>query len=185
MLDWMKTADGVVTAVSVASTAVIIVGSYVRKISQIINNVHSQLIPNGGSSLRDAVNRVETKLENIESFQHASLAVTGKAYWVSDGGGQCKYASPKLCEKIGAAQDQAIGYGWISYISQEDRDACRAEWINAVIDKREFHMPYSVVSSDGSRHRVIGHAIPMINPVDGSLNGMLGWIEPVPPSQRV
>jgi len=182
--DFGAAVDVIIAGASVISGIVVAAAAYVRKISSMVNKVHGQLVPNGGSSLKDAVTRIEERIGRIETFQHASLAITGRAYWLSDSNGYCTYASPRLCERIGAAQEQVMGLGWISFIAQEDRDTCRREWLSATGDMREFHMPYTVISADGVSHKVWGHAVPMASTADGKSDGFIGWIEPLTASQR-
>lgn len=46
----------------VGLVAVLVIALLGRRLSVSVGNVHAELTPNGGSSMRDAVNRIETTL---------------------------------------------------------------------------------------------------------------------------
>lgn len=163
--DWASNSAALITGISVVVAACI--GAY-RKVAAI----HAELVPNGGSSLRDAINR-------IEAVQVTGLAMTGKAHWISGVDGRCVFASVRLASIMGVTTSQLLGYGWVSSISPEFREPCRKEWDAAVKDMREFHMVYDYIRPDGSKVTVAGTAVPLVHAQTGSFYGMLGWADPV------
>ena len=168
--DWVSNSAALITG-----AAVIVAGiaAFYRKavsVSKKLAAIHDELVPNGGSSLRDAVNR-------IEALQITALALTGKAHWISGPDGHCTFASVRLAGLMGLTPEQVEGWGWVTAVAPEYREACRKEWDNAVKDLREFHMKYEYVRPDGGRVAVTGHAIPIIHAQTKVFVGMLGWAE--------
>jgi len=160
----------VVAAVVGLSSFAVFAGRAMRKNYNAINAVLDELRPNGGSSLRDAINR-------IESFQISALTLTGKAYWISDPDGKCSYASPQLATMQGVHPEQVLGWGWVSQIAPQDREQVRLRWDSAVKDQREFHESYRFIWPDGTLLPVRGHAIPIIHAQSKKVMGMIGWAE--------
>lgn len=64
---WIITAAAVVTAVGVLWKKVVLpVYKFAKKMEQHVTFVESQMTPNGGSSLRDAIQRIESRVNAIE-----------------------------------------------------------------------------------------------------------------------
>lgn len=64
---WIITAAAVVTAVGVLWRKVVLpVYKFAKKMEQHVAFVESQMTPNGGSSLRDAIQRIEHRVNVIE-----------------------------------------------------------------------------------------------------------------------
>lgn len=169
--DALNTTAGVIGALAVILGAVAGIFRFTRKIYQRVTFIYDELRPNGGGSIRDAINRIEAQ-------QVAFLHLTGKAYWLSDPDGRCKFASTRLAAIMGVAPNQVLGFGWVSSVAPEHRVPVRLEWESAVRDRREFHSEYAYVHPDGTRVQVKGHAIPVIHAQTEAMVGMIGWAEP-------
>lgn len=61
MLELFATSPVLVVAALVVVLAIVVLG---RRLDVKIGNIHAQLTPNGGKSLRDAIDRVERKADN-------------------------------------------------------------------------------------------------------------------------
>jgi hypothetical protein len=69
---YLITAAAVVTALSVLWQKLIFpVYKFAKKVEQHVVFVESQMTPNGGSSLRDAIHRIESRVNAIE--EHLTL----------------------------------------------------------------------------------------------------------------
>ena len=137
------------------------------------DKILAEFAPNGGSSLRDSINR-------IEALQFTSLRMTGKAYWTSRANGEAEYISPALAAIMGGSQEQFIQNGWIGAVDQECRKMVVNEWNSSVNDCREFDCEYAYLHPNGTRVNVRGHALPMTAKAsDGKMKviGYLGWVE--------
>jgi hexokinase len=79
MTDWLENlSPDVAVLATVGLAAVLVIAALGRRLSVTVGNVHAELTPNGGSSLRDAVNRIETKaddaLKRISALEAAPTA---------------------------------------------------------------------------------------------------------------
>ena len=69
---YVITAAAVVTALGVLwQKAILPIYNFAKKMEQHVQFVESQMTPNGGSSLRDSVNRIEARVCAIE--EHLTL----------------------------------------------------------------------------------------------------------------
>lgn len=69
---YLITAAAVVTAIGVLWQKVILpVYNFAKKVEQHVQFVEGQMTPNGGSSLRDAIHRIESRVNAIE--EHLTL----------------------------------------------------------------------------------------------------------------
>lgn len=177
MLEFLQSTAGVITSGSIILGAIIGVWRFMSKAWKQVTAIHAQLIPNGGSSLRDAVDKALDGLDRVEAMQRASMQLLDKAYWYSDPEGKCEFASDKLATIMGVPHDHILGYGWVSSVAEEYRVPCRQEWDSAVADVREFRMDYGYVRPDGSTVLVKGFATPVIHPRNKTCIGMIGWVE--------
>lgn len=64
---WIITAGGVVTAIGVIFRWVVRpIIKWAMRLDRAITQVEHNMVPNGGSSLRDAINRIESRVTRIE-----------------------------------------------------------------------------------------------------------------------
>lgn len=173
--EFLSSAVGIATSLVTLTALFLAVIKWGHSMWRKVSHIYNELTPNGGGSIKDAINR-------IEALQMASLQLTGKAYWLSDPDGKCTYASTRLAVLMGSHPNQIMDWGWISFIASEYRDAVREEWISAVSDRREFHMKYAYIHQDGTKVPILGHAIPVIHAQTKVVVGMIGWAEPMEPT---
>lgn len=133
--------------------------------------VRADLRPNGGSSVRDAIDRIERAVQLGAQRSYALVSALELAVWESDAAGGCIWASPKLCEMWGLSCDEMRGHGWITGIAERDREIVRAEWDRAVREKRRFSLVYR--SAAGVRLR--GQSICVRDP-HGAVIGHVGTL---------
>lgn len=99
-----------------------------------LKDIHSETKPNGGSSMKDAINRIEGKMT---AHQRALLDLRQEEAWFEANidGDWCWINH--ACERaLGIHRDDAAGRGWFSIVCTEDRDAVRTEWNHAVREYR-------------------------------------------------
>lgn len=169
---WLQTTAGLLTTSTAVIVAIAGVYRWGSKIYCKVARIYDELTPNGGGSIKDAINR-------IEAMQLAGLQLTGKAHWISDPEGKCTFASTKLANLMGVHPEQVMGWGWVSSVAPQFRASVKEEWIQAVKDRREFHATYAYQHSDGKLVPVTGHAIPVIHAQTRAVVGMIGWAVPV------
>lgn len=152
--------------------------AFVQRVGVVCDTVERELCPNGGSSIRDTVTRIEIRQIATEALSLATIQQLDLALWRSDAQGRCEYASRSLCRLTQRSAEEIKGFGWRNIIPEGEREAVAAEWARAVEEKREFSMHYSYELPDGSRVRVLGEAFVMRDQ-GGRVLGFLGKATPI------
>lgn len=155
-----------------------------NEIYLMIQNIHSELRFNGGSSIKDAVLRLEKgqstilyKLEDIEENQKISLNINKVAFWYSDSDGGCTYASPQLEIVLGRGSNDILGNKWLAWIIPEDKERIFDAWRFSIENKFVFDEEYTFKRSDGKHQKV--WALAFHKTTSSGHSGTLGKIEPI------
>lgn len=119
--------------------------NWLHKVYKEVKTIRKELTPNGGSSLRDAINRVERKMESIEFAQHISWDFYSVPMFRTDGAGACQWVNQTYLDLVKRGKEFVLGKGWESCIHYEDRENVAREWENACKDSRNFDMSYRMV----------------------------------------
>lgn len=110
-----------------------------------IKKIRKELTPNGGSSLRDAIDRVESRIESVEFAQHIGWDFHEVAIFQTNSRGDFVWANQTYLNLIGRSKEYTLGRGWESSVHHEDREMVASEWDNACLDGRNFDMTYRLV----------------------------------------
>lgn len=141
-----------------------------------LDTIIAELRPNGGSSLKDQMNRLEANNVISTSQRQILLDIHTGAVWVSDKEGNCTWANKNYMEKTGATIEDFKGNNWIKLIASEDRNRVQAEWFDSVKEGRDFDLEYSLVNlKSGIKLKVHGRGTP-IKKDDGTVLGYNGII---------
>lgn len=110
-----------------------------------IDEMHGQLHPNGGSSLRDVLDRntADTALIRRSTAVQAEVVriiacETGLFVMECDQKGLLVWASEKFCEVLGLSVDDALGSNWTNALHPADRDRVRREWFDSIQFRRSY-----------------------------------------------
>jgi PAS domain-containing protein len=148
----------------------------VEKYMGVLDSIAYEFQPNGGNSLKDALNRLElftavsnTKIQTIMDYH-------GMAAWESDKAGACIWASEELLKLMELNHHEMQGFGWMTAIAEEDRQRVSSEWTRAVEQQRQFHMEYQVGIENFTK--VLGRAT-QIRDSKGQLTGFIGTLKPI------
>jgi hypothetical protein len=136
-----------------------------------LKRVTSEFKPNGGSSLRDVLNRMENSLIHTEQKIRLISSCLGVAYFETDSKGQYTFVSKKWTEITDFNYDQAVGDGWLGIINKEMRKEAKEEWLSCMEQKREFHFNAILSNSDNKDISIV--AWPIKN-IDGSIEKFFG-----------
>lgn len=149
-----------------------------------ILEIHAELKFNGGSSLKDAVFRLEngqkfilSELSDIRESQKLALNISGTAFWYSDKEGGCTYVSPGLEKIMGRGSSEILGNKWVSWILPEDKERIFDAWTFSVENQTIFDEQYTYKRSDGMYQKVWGLAFHKL--VDNEHSGTLGKLEAI------
>jgi len=143
-----------------------------------LNRIEQELISNGGTSIRDALKRIETRLNEIDAFQRASLNVHDVAIIRFDVNGKVVNINREFQRLTTASLVETRGDGWINVIHPEVRDSVLNKWYHAVKDQREFHE--DVWFRRGDKDEFWAH-VNVYREMDGAghIRGYLGVVVPI------
>lgn len=112
----------------------------------ILIKISEEFRPNGGSSMKDALNRVE-KHQRL-NHQRMKLMQTDKLQYEANEKGECIWVSPRLAELAGMDDSKFIGNGWINAVEHDDRQEVWDEWQKAIIQKRDFSFEFRLAKNN-------------------------------------
>jgi PAS domain S-box-containing protein len=147
----------------------------VRELKAILAFIEAELRPNGGSSIRDAVNRMEMGIEAANKkidlvaqrqLQRTNLDATG--LWETDRAGRFTFVNPAMARLAGAAPEDFLGLGWKTHVHPRDRAEVSASWQSAVQDERDFTFVFAF--GNEVKVRVTGRRM------RGANGDVTGWI---------
>lgn len=152
-----------------------------------LEKIQSELRPNGGLSLRDAVNRIDdklTKVSNKINIIQASADITSDTLnicrWAADKNGLINFVNRPFKKLLGVVDDEScFGDSWITnLVHEEDRPVTQAEWNRAVAAKSEYHHTFRIANaSTGKVIKVTNHAR-LITDEHGVVGGWVGVVIP-------
>jgi PAS domain-containing protein len=115
--------------------------------------VKEQLTANGGSSLKDAVTRIERTAKFHHANLHAWMALntrtTNTAVFETNERGQCTWVDPVYRQWTGKADIDVLGEAWLGVIYTPDREDVEEAWQKAVMQRRDFKGTYRIVDATG------------------------------------
>jgi PAS domain S-box-containing protein len=135
-----------------------VVRSY-EKVEQMAN-LHDVIIkefrPNGGSSLRDVVNRIEARIIKEEQYNKAITNHMKLPVFASDPDGSCVWVNDAMLGLVGRGIGDFVGNNWKGVIDEDDADRVYEEWSTSVREQREFDELYCFRDIFG--HRILVRA---------------------------
>lgn len=137
--------------------------------------IYGEMRPNGSSSMRDAIDRTEQHLQDIDAFLSAQLNIHTVAIVRTDAQGKVIYVNRQYQRTLGVASTEVMGDGWINVIHPDDRERVSSMWKDAVDSKREFNEDIKFIRSDGRTLRGHANVYKEVNK-RGQVTGFLGVI---------
>lgn len=119
------------------------VHTFITEALPTLTTIANEFKPNGGSTLRDALDRIEITVARNASMATVVLQEATDAIFVTDGNGNCTWVNDTYSQWTGLSVDQASGKGWLSAISMDDREKVHEEWEAAVRDRVNFTGHYT------------------------------------------
>jgi PAS domain-containing protein len=125
----------------------------VSKLETDITEIKLQLRTNGGTSLKDAINRIESKLGEVredvsvlKGRESARMYLDAQPTFECDANGYATALNKSLLDIMGLDIDEAIGYGWLKAVKAIDQDRVQKEWEASVRNGREFNSNYTFIN---------------------------------------
>lgn len=134
--------------------------------------------PNGGSTLRDAINRIEEKVTIQEQKTLAMIKSMPLGTWTADANGKFDDLNKSMCRITGRSESELKGDNWITWVSGSEKEDVFEEWQRCVHNDLNFDMEFSFVLPDGKLQKVHAFAYQLRTP-QGKLVGFLGTLSSI------
>jgi len=113
--------------------------------------IYNELTGNGGSTLRDAIGRIESRqildeLSNKAMMNHLSIA-----YYRADTSGIVTEVSRTLGRYLERLPDEFLGRAWLSTVEEEEREDVLDAWNFSVENGVEFSRCINFVTPKGKK----------------------------------
>jgi PAS domain S-box-containing protein len=92
--------------------------------------------------------------------------------WVTDAGGRCVYLNRQWYEFTGQSEAEALGFGWLDAVHEDDRALSEAVFIDANERRAPFRLDYRLRRADGVYRWAADAAVPRL----GSNGEYLGYV---------
>ncbi|MFA5754286.1 MAG: PAS domain-containing protein [Patescibacteria group bacterium] len=152
-----------------------------------LEKIQRELHPNGGSSLRDAVNRIDIKVssvsDKINTIQVSTEILSDTlniCRWAANKNGLIVFVNRSLRKLVGIIDDQSVmGNAWLAnMVHIDDRDQTSVEWNRSIDTKSEFHHSFRIINQTTNEIiKVTSQARLVLNDA-GEINGWAGVLTP-------
>jgi len=145
-----------------------------------IDEIVAQLRTNGGSSLKDAINRIEQRQRREAEKTRLLLEGGDFPCFECDASGACLYVNQaymKLVERD--EEEEVLGNNWRSLIVEEDSEILN-QWDRAVNEKTNFEAYFSFLGKNNKHIPVYCRAYS----VKDSNQNVIGWLGILRPKQK-
>jgi PAS domain S-box-containing protein len=188
-ITWWTAAGVAVTAAPFISWLLVRVWGHFVKVTKALNSI----IVIGNEFTNDNMNDNKTFKQIIREFAEklaeievSVLVTTAKtriiadslnlATWTATSDGAAIWASRKLLELYGLPFESIQGNGWRVAIVDEDRERVTREWERAVDESRMFRQVYTIISTSGTRTKVLSVAEPVAT-ISGQIISFVGTLQ--------
>lgn len=150
-----------------------IVVVYLRNVLKKLSIVHKQVTSNGGSSISDAVDRIEWKLGELLAISEILQQISNKPLFRTNNQGDYSWVNMAYMERFDVGLEDVRGSGWLDMIPENERESVARVWRASIKDKRKFEDIFCVKSEeDNCFMKIRCKAYPII--VKEELRGYLG-----------
>lgn len=141
-------------------------------LESLVNEVRAEVKPNGGTSLRDAVQRIEVRQVLAEQRHLAIMTDMPQGIMEANEVGEVVWVNRQIVREVGRVPEELTGLGWINMIAQEYREEVREAWLKAIEEEREFHRVITVETPNGITKQLQMNTVRMYDDSDTTL----GWV---------
>lgn len=147
--------------------------------------IKAELKPNGGSSLRDAIDRLSREQlaillaihqHSLREWTMRGFESNARAFFETDEKGKLRKMSQQVCIWTGRSLPELLGDRWATIISPDCREQVKRWWAATWTDGSYGEMDQSYIAADGKPIPVRVYAAPVIDPATGAYLGHVGSI---------
>jgi PAS domain S-box-containing protein len=139
-----------------------------------IELIASELVPNHGTSLRDAIDRIERQASHNGAALRAWWLGSPYAMYETDSIGNILWTNRAYQRLTGLGAEDLKGLGWVNMIREEERERIKEAGRAAVDDVRSMEIDFFLHNG-----KLVHCAAEPLKSPDGGLIGFLGSLTPV------
>ncbi len=148
----------------------------VRKGLESVERVAKEVYPNGGSSLRDRIDSIDSRLTFMEARDNVMLDDNPTALFISDVEGQNSYVNRTYCRLLNCGKDDLERQNWKNFIAEEKLEAYEELWKPAFQYNRPISADVLFKTTDGLTKCCHVQITPLNKPED-KLRRFMGRIQ--------
>jgi len=169
----LENIDKIIEFVTTIATVLFVI---CRSNSNIKKKIDEHLKPNGGSSVRDALDRIEIKLTHLEASQRAILDLHEETagHFLAGKDGHFFWVSDKFSELMDLEREDCLGLDWIKAIKESEQMGMFSNW--SFVKNTKSTATFSFTTRHGID--IIFRSVPVLDHKD-SLVGFVGNIKPI------
>lgn len=114
-----------------------------------IERIDYELKPNGGSSVKDAINRIESKINLQDQKVLALIKSMPYGTFISDSDGNWTDVNLTLCRITGRTESELEGRDWLNWIDEKHKLGVILEWERAIKNKMVFDVEVNYSNPNG------------------------------------
>lgn len=120
-----------------ASPLVRLIKDY-SEVNRKLDTILVELSPNGGTSIKDIINRIDKAICLSSERQRAILADSANAIFEADETGNFVWVNRTYMRLTHRSFFELTGTGWINSVSKKDRQRIMDAWALSIAQQREF-----------------------------------------------
>lgn len=114
-----------------------------------VNSIKKEFVPNGGGSLRDQLNRIESR-QVYSRFMHRKLADKSHVIWFeADTRGNWTDTCYRISLIFDAPPIELLNNNWLSFIVQSERARVSDEWGRCIEEHSTFNVRTAIITRNG------------------------------------
>ncbi len=138
--------------------------------------VNRELGSNGGSSIKDSIKRIETKISVNDGKYRAAMCLHDEPIWECDKNGNCIWVNHSYSKLTGIDSDYLKNKGWFNIVAESDRSRVRDEWVASIEEERIFTCEYMIKTHEGELIKVRADSYPIVTDLNSSVVGYIGML---------
>lgn len=144
-----------------------------------IEVIYEEHTPNDGGSIKDKIDKINTKVDYIGERQKSLLQEHEYALVETNAKGEVVWVNRTYTRLVQRERSEVMGTGWINVIAQEDKERVWNEWEQAVAAKREINLYFNFETPGGKKIPVKAKSYILTNDSEEIL-GYLACVEILP-----
>lgn len=117
--------------------------------TQLLSNIEKEFKSNGGSSLKDVVNKVQVDVSSLKAQQLSALDNdTDCGRFQTNAKGEFIFVNKLILRKLDRAERELMGKSWLSCIPASHRSNIEHEWNDCIKEGRDYECRFIFVTGD-------------------------------------